>query len=98
MSFKRKCGVEEYGQVRPPKAALPYVSEIERSLVKNAIQRHDLDAYNALLNSDLKCKEQYLVPIAWHVIYDSQGKGNVSDAMLEDQLQVLNSKHGLMSC
>ena len=58
----------------------------------NAIQSQDKDAYNALFNSNLQCKERYLVPIAWHVIYDPQGRGNVSDAMLEKQVKVLNGK------
>ena len=60
--------------------------------MNNAIQSHDKDAYNALFNSNMQCKERYLVPIAWHVIYDPQGRGNVSDAMLEEQVKVLNSK------
>ena len=60
--------------------------------MQNAIQRHGLDAYKALLNRNLKCKEQYIVPIAFHVIYDSQGRGNVTDVMLEEQIRVLNSK------
>lgn len=61
-------------------------------LTKNAIQRHDLDAYSALGNSNIKCKEQYLVLIAWHVIHNSQGRGNVSDGQLETQKRVLNGK------
>jgi len=88
--LNRKCGVEDPKIYRPQTASAPYVPEIERLLIENAIQRQDLDAYNALLNSNLKCKEYYLVPIAWHVIYNSQGLGNVSDVMLEDQVRVLN--------
>lgn len=60
--------------------------------MKNAIQKQDKDAYRALFNSNIQCKEQYLVPIAWHVIHDPQGRGNVSVTMLEDQVTVLNSK------
>ena len=47
-------------------------------MVKNGIEKQDSHA-----NNNVKCKEQYLVPIAWHVIFDSQGRGNVSDAKLE---------------
>lgn len=47
------------------------------------------DAYN---NKNPECKEQYLVPVAWHVIFNSQGRGNISDSLLEDQIRVLNGK------
>ena len=96
--LNRKCGVEDPKIDRPQTASAPYVPEIERVLIENTIQRQDLDAYNALLNSNLKCKEHYLVPIAWHVIYNSQGLGNVSDVMLEDQVRVLNSKNFFQYC
>ena len=59
----------------------------------SALQRQDKDAFNALFNKNLQCKEQYLVPIAWHVLHDARGKGNVSVTMLEDQVKVLNSKN-----
>ena len=52
-----------------------------------------MDAYSALGNSNNQCKEQYLVPIAWHVIQNSQGRGNVSDVQLETQIRVLNGKN-----
>ena len=61
--------------------------------MKNAIQRHHLDAYSDLGNSNIQCKEQYLVPIAWHVIQNSEGRGNVSDVQLETQIRVLNGKN-----
>ena len=57
----------------------------------NVLQRKDKDAFNALFNKNLQCKEQYLVPIAWHVLHDARGKGNVSVIKLEDQVKVLNS-------
>ena len=47
------------------------------------------DAYSA---RNWGCKEQYLVPVAWHVIFNSQGRGNISDSLLEDQIWVLNGK------
>lgn len=57
----------------------------------SVLQRKDKNAFNALFNKNLQCKEQYLVPIAWHVLHDARGKGNVSVTKLEDQVKVLNS-------
>lgn len=91
--LRRKCGVEYTKYKRPQKASAPYFPEIKISLLKSAVEEQDLDAYNALLYGNLECKEQYLVPIAWHVIYNSQGRGNVSDSLLEDQIHVLNGKN-----
>ena len=90
--MKRTCGVQNARENRPKSPESPYVPEIDNILMMNAIQSQDKDAYNALFNSNLQCKERYLVPIAWHVIYDPQGRGNVSDAMLEKQVKVLNGK------
>ena len=89
--IKPRCGVEDARESRP-KSPVPYVPQIDNILMKNAIQKQDKDAYNALFNRNMQCKERYLVPIAWHVIYDPQGRGNVSNAMLEEQVKVLNSK------
>ena len=88
----RTCGVENARENRPKSSESPYVSQIDNILMKNAIKSQDKDAYNALFNRNMQCKERYLVPIAWHVIYDPQGRGNVTDAMLEEQVKVLNSK------
>ncbi|XP_078369717.1 uncharacterized protein LOC144653558 isoform X2 [Oculina patagonica] len=88
--IKRTCGVDHSVENRPKAPAAPYVSQIDSILMKNVIQRQDPDAYRALFNSNMQCKEQYLVPIAWHVIYNSKGEGNVTDTMLEDQVKVLN--------
>lgn len=90
--IKKTCGVDESRENRPKSPAAPYVSQIDTILIENAIQGEDPDAYNALLRSNMQCKEQYLVPIAWHVIYDQQGRGNVSDTKLDDQVKVLNGK------
>jgi len=88
--MKRTCGVENARENRPKSSESPYVPQIDNILMKNAIKSHDKDAYNALFNRNMQCKERYLVPIAWHVIYDPKGRGNVSDAMLEEQVKVLN--------
>jgi len=88
--MKRTCGVEHGWENRPKSPESPYVPQIDDYLMKNAIQSEDKDAYNALFNRNMQCIERYLVPIAWHVIYDPQGRGNVSDAMLEEQVKVLN--------
>lgn len=90
--MKRTCGVENTRENRPKSSESPYVPQIDNILMNNAIQSHDKDAYNALFNPSMQCKERYFVPIAWHVIYDPQGRGNVSDTMLEEQVKVLNSK------
>lgn len=90
--MKRTCGVEHAWENRSKSLESPYVPQIDDYLMKNAIQSEDKDAYNALFNRNIQCIERYLVPIAWHVIYDPQGRGNVSDAMLEEQVKVLNSK------
>lgn len=88
----RTCGVENARANRPKSSESPYVSQIDNHLMQNAMKSQDKDAYTALFNRNMQCKERYLVPIAWHVIYDPQGRGNVTDAMLEEQVKVLNSK------
>ena len=49
----------------------------------------------AAMNSRESCKncqESHLIRIAWHIIHDSKGKGNVSNEKIRDQLQVLNGE------
>lgn len=88
--LRRKCGVDDSKENRPKSPSSQYIPEIENILMTNVLQRKDKDAFNALFNKNLQCKEQYLVPIAWHVLHDARGKGNVSVTKLEDQVKVLN--------
>ena len=36
------------------------------------------------------CKQKYIVPLVWHVIIDSNKNGDVSDAVLKKQVDILN--------
>jgi hypothetical protein len=36
------------------------------------------------------CKQRYIVPVLWHVISDSSKNGDVSDATLQRQIDILN--------
>ena len=36
------------------------------------------------------CKQRYIVPVVWHVIIDLNKRGDVSDAILRRQIDILN--------
>ncbi|CAB4018960.1 zinc metalloprotease [Paramuricea clavata] len=50
---------------------------------------HDggLVSYDAPSNS---CKQRYIVPVVWHVIIDLNKRGDVLDAILQRQIDILN--------
>ena len=91
-AFKRRCGVKDIGPNHTAKQTTPRRSFLVESPVMFK-QDQGIEVNRASFNSgEGECKEQYIIHIAWHVIFDSQGLGNVSETALQEQVKVLNGK------
>lgn len=53
----------------------------------HSLYDRDLVTNNA---SNTSCKQRYIVPVVWHVIIDSNKNGDVSDTVLQKQVDILN--------
>lgn len=76
---KRRCTLSDDTNIQdltPRKEHSDHHSLYDRDLVSQ-------DASNT-------CKQKYIVPLVWHVIIDSNKNGDVSDAVLQKQVDILN--------
>ena len=53
----------------------------------HSLYDRDLVTHNA---TNISCKQRYIVPVVWHVIIDSNKNGDVSDTVLQKQVDILN--------
>ena len=93
--FHHRCAVKDSIAIHPelsrePRVGFQFVSTINARLMSRLKAHRDHNAFAALFDSRMECHEEYIVPVAWHVLYSSDGAGNVTKATLEKQIQVLN--------
>lgn len=101
--LRRRYGVHESMKKHPERlrqlqSGFNSKQRIDLGLSARVFGMKDKKAAMALHDPRKECKETSLIRIAWHVIHDSKGKGNVSDEKLKDQLEVLNSTLQLYVC
>ena len=83
---KRRCLVIDN---LPKHLGLPLLTEKSDQL---SLQDRSVLLHNA---SD-RCEQRYIIPVVWHIIIDSNMFGDVSDALLQRQVDILNGNHGLL--
>ncbi|XP_028519372.1 uncharacterized protein LOC114576599, partial [Exaiptasia diaphana] len=96
--FTRRCNVKDSMTVHPerPRAAPPgyhFISSFTSRLMSRFKVNRDVNAFAALFDRKMKCQEQILIPVAWHVLLSSDGTGNVIMATVDKQMQVLNDAY-----
>ena len=62
----------------------------ERPRMPSQVTEHDFFRRNLIPTSTLPCKQQFQVPVAWHLIVSENGDGSVSDEKIQEQMKVLN--------
>ena len=80
LGIKRRCGVPDIPHKLEPASLLEdtyHHTLHDRGLASQEVRNRS-------------CKQRYIVPVVWHVIADSSSHGDVSDAILQRQIDILN--------
>lgn len=79
-----------------PRTAPPgyhFKPPFESRLMSRLKLHRDVNAFAALFDRKMKCQEQVLIPVAWHVLLSYDGIGNVTRATIDKQMEVLNGEY-----
>ena len=79
--YKRRCLFSDNANNVDPTTSRQELS------YDHSLYDRDLVTDNAINTS---CKQRYIVPVVWHVIIDSNKNGDVSDTVLQKQVDILN--------
>ena len=81
LEIKRRCGVPDIPQNLEPALRLEN-SDHHARIQDRGLASHDVP--------NTSCKQRYIVPVLWHIIIKSDKDGDVSDAVLQRQIDILN--------
>ncbi len=76
---------EDGDWVNAIRCATPSDDESVLQLVQSAIENHRYDRQTS--------RNMVNVQVAWHVLYNSNNQGNISQSMIDDQIEVLNDAY-----
>lgn len=72
--------------INAEKCSTPSNDETVLQWVQQALERNPSNGIN---------RELVNVQVAWHVLFNSSGQGNIEQSMIEDQIEVLNDAYAL---
>lgn len=79
----------------PPAKGFHFKTSTETRL-KWRLGSGDKNAFAALYNKNMQCQEDYVIPVAWHVLHSTDGTGNVTMQTLHQQTKVLNGEVSML--